>query len=580
LNVDDISRTGHYIVGVSYQVFARKYRPQVFDDVLGQDHVIRTLKNAIQQQRLAHAYLFVGPRGTGKTSTARILAKAVNCVQGPTVNPCGVCDSCREISQGISLDVLEIDGASNNSVDQIRELRDNVRFAPRGKYKIYIIDEVHMLTSQAFNALLKTLEEPPSHVIFIFATTEPHKVLPTILSRCQRFDLRRIPALTIARHLEYIAGKEEVHLEPDAAAAIAVAAEGGLRDAESMLDQLVAFCGSTIEENQVLEVFGLTAEHVVANLTRAILSQSAADALTIVHQQAEAGKDLTKLLADLLSFFRNLLIYKIDPQSLREEISDYARATLEELTPAVDTKRLLRLIEGTSEVEATIKWASNKKLHLEITLIRAIQTLSEVSLDNVINALENLRGASGISPAKESKITLPEEKRAPTELSREKPALKPATNPLPIIAPVEAALPSIPLVQASEPKISQKEADESTWPQIMEAIRARRPLIVSWLESAIPLYPARGTLKLAFPKDQPIAIESLSRPNNRKILEDVASEILGGSWKLEFELRDDLFVGRVKPEPPAPVDPMQLFKDDPKIQKALELFKAEIQSEP
>jgi DNA polymerase III subunit gamma/tau len=576
----DASRTGQYIVGVSYQVFARKYRPQVFDDVLGQDHVVRTLKNAIQQQRLAHAYLFVGPRGTGKTSTARILAKAVNCVQGPTVNPCGVCDSCREIAQGISLDVLEIDGASNNSVDQIRELRDNVRFAPRGKYKVYIIDEVHMLTSQAFNALLKTLEEPPAHVIFIFATTEPHKVLPTILSRCQRFDLRRIPALTIARHLEFIAGKEEVHLEPDAAAAIAVAAEGGLRDAESMLDQLVAFCGSTIGESQVLEVFGLTAEHIVANLTRAILSQSAADALAIVHQQAEAGKDLTKLLADLLSFFRNLLIYKIDPESLREEISDYARSTLEELAPAVDTKRLLRLIEGTSEVEATIKWASNKKLHLEITLIRAIQTLSEVSLDNVIDALENLRGPSGIPPAKESKIAFPEQKRAPTELPREIPALKQAIILPSTIAPAEGAAPGNPLVQAAEPQITPKEADDSTWPQIMEAIRDRRPLIVSWLESAIPLYPGRGILKLAFPKDQSIAIESLSRPNNRKILEDVAGEILGGPWKLEFELRDDLFEGRVKPEPLAPVDPMELFKNDPKIQKALELFKAEIQSEP
>jgi DNA polymerase III subunit gamma/tau len=538
---------------VSYQVFARKYRPQVFDDVLGQDHVVRTLKNAIERQRLAHAYLFVGPRGTGKTSTARILAKAVNCVHGPTILPCGVCDSCKEISQGISLDVLEIDGASNNSVDQIRELRDNVRFAPRGKFKIYIIDEVHMLTQQAFNALLKTLEEPPAHVIFIFATTEPHKVLPTILSRCQRFDLRRIPAQTIAKHLEYIAGKEGVHLDQDAAAAIAVASEGGLRDAESMLDQLVAFCGHTIGENQVLEVFGLTAEHIVSNLTRAMLRQAAADALAIVHQQSEAGKDLTKLLGDLLAFLRNLLIYKIDPQSLREEISDHARAALEELASTVDTKRLLRLIEGTSGVEATIRWAPNKKLHLEIALIRAIQTLSEVSLENVIDALENLRGGLDSPPVSESKPIETDERVSPK-------------NPPP--PPVET-------------KTGTSDLEEWAWPEVMSAIRARRPLIVSWLEPATPFYPERGTLKLAFPKDQSIAVESLSRPNNLRILEEVASEILGGSWKLEFELRDDLSAARVKSEPsPGTIDATEVFKNDPKIQKALEIFKAEIQSEP
>jgi DNA polymerase III subunit gamma/tau len=573
------SGPGHYNISVSYQVFARKYRPQVFDDVLGQDHVIRTLKNAIQQQRLAHAYLFVGPRGTGKTSTARILAKAVNCIHGPTITPCGVCDSCREISQGISLDVLEIDGASNNSVDQIRELRDNVRFAPRGKFKVYIIDEVHMLTQQAFNALLKTLEEPPAHVIFIFATTEPHKVLPTILSRCQRFDLRRIPALTIAKHLGFIAAKEEVRLHQDAAAAIAIAAEGGLRDAESMLDQLVAFCGNTIREEQVLEVFGLTAEHIVANLTRAILSQTPADALAIVHQQAEAGKDLTKLLGDLLAFFRNLLIYKIDPQSLREEISDHARAALEELALVVDTKRLLRLIEGTSEVEATIKWTSNKKLHLEIALIRAIQTLGEVSLENVIDALENLRGASGSDSVKGLNIVPPGEAKAIKEPSREIIVTTQIAATVTAIDESERAEPKETVNQTSESTTEASALDESAWPRILETIRARRPLIVSWLEPATPVYPERGTLKLLFPRDQSIAVESLSRPNNRKILEDVASEIFGGRWKLEFELRDEL-PARTKYEPLQPAKPTEVFKNDPMIQKALEIFKAEIQSEP
>jgi DNA polymerase III subunit gamma/tau len=564
---------------VSYQVFARKYRPQVFDDVLGQNHVVRTLKNAIQQKRLAHAYLFVGPRGTGKTSTARILAKAVNCVQGPTITPCGVCDSCREISQGISLDVLEIDGASNNSVDQIRELRENVRFAARGRFKIYIIDEVHMLTQQAFNALLKTLEEPPAHVIFIFATTEPHKVLPTILSRCQRFDLRRIPALIIANHLEYIAAKEGVTLDPEAAAAIAASAEGGLRDAESMLDQLVAFCGNTIGENQVLEVFGLTAEHVVADLTRAILRQTAADALAIVHNQAEAGKDLTKLLGDLLAFFRNLLIYKIDPQSLREEISDHARATLEELASVVDTKRLLNLIERTSEVEATIKWASNKKLHLEIALIRAIQALSEVSLESVIDALENLRGESTTASAKELKMVPVTERRPIQESNREQVAVKPGPDALPPIDAAEnAASKNLPL-QTAESATQPIEPEESAWPQILQEIRSRRPLIVSWLEAATPLFPQRGILKLAFPNEKSIAFESLSRPNNRKLLEEVAGEILGGTWQLEFELRDELSAPAMQSGPPQPVDPMEVFRNDPMIQKALEIFKAEIQSD-
>src|SRR3954467_542789 len=222
---------------VSYQVFARKYRPQTFDDLVGQTHVTRTLKNAVEQNRLAHAYLFVGPRGIGKTSTARILAKALNCVNGPTVSPCGVCDSCREIAGGNSLDVLEIDGASNNGVEQVRELRDNVRYAPsKGHFKIYIIDEVHMLTSAAFNALLKTLEEPPAHVKFIFATTEPQKVLATIISRCQRVDLKPIPNELIIERLKKISADEKIKISDPALACIARLADGGMRDAQSILD--------------------------------------------------------------------------------------------------------------------------------------------------------------------------------------------------------------------------------------------------------------------------------------------------------------------------------------------------------
>src|SRR4051794_28089249 len=307
---------------VSYQVFARKYRPQTFDDLVGQGHVTRTLKNAVEQNRLAHAYLFVGPRGIGKTSTARILAKALNCVKGPTVTPCGVCDSCKEITGGNSLDVLEIDGASNNGVEQVRELRDNVRYAPsKGHFKIYIIDEVHMLTSAAFNALLKTLEEPPEHVKFIFATTEPQKVLPTILSRCQRFDLHRIPANLIAQHLQFIAGKEKITLEPAAAHAIARGADGGLRDAESMLDQLVAFCGETIAEADVLNVFGFTSEQTVADFTTKILRGETSAALGLLDEQAAAGKEMMKLMSDLISYLRDLLVGKVKPEALADDLN-------------------------------------------------------------------------------------------------------------------------------------------------------------------------------------------------------------------------------------------------------------------
>ena len=258
-----------------YKVIALKYRPQKFEEVVGQDHITQTLKNAIGQGRIAHAYLLVGPRGTGKTTTARIFAKALNC-QGsdkPTPTPCGKCNSCLEIAAGTSMSVLEIDGASNNSVDQVRDLRDSVQYSPAGvRYKVYIIDEVHMLSPAAFNALLKTLAEPPAHVKFIFATTEPQKVLPTILSRCQRFDFHRIPQGLIVTHLESIAKAEKIEVSRNALAAVARGAEGGMRDAESALDQLIAFCGGKIGEEDVLSIFGLVSVDQLHGMVEALFA--------------------------------------------------------------------------------------------------------------------------------------------------------------------------------------------------------------------------------------------------------------------------------------------------------------------
>src|SRR3954469_6466200 len=265
---------------MSYQVIARKYRPQRFSDVVGQEHVTQTLGNAIAQSRIAHAYLFCGPRGTGKTTVARIFAKCLNCTGGPKIDFPDDDPRANEITEGRSLDVMEIDGASNRGIDEIRELRETAKYAPAGsKFKIYIIDEVHMLTKEAFNALLKTLEEPPAHVKFMFATTEPEKVLPTILSRCQRFDLRRIPVALIVKHLSHIAGQEKVKIDDAALYAIARGAEGGMRDAESALDQLISFCGDKIEEGDVLSMFGLAAESQILNLSKAVLAGEVQTAL-------------------------------------------------------------------------------------------------------------------------------------------------------------------------------------------------------------------------------------------------------------------------------------------------------------
>ena len=460
---------------MSYQVFARKYRPQTFDDLVGQAHVTRTLKNAVEQNRLAHAYLFVGPRGIGKTSTARILAKALNCVKGPTITPCGVCDSCKEITGGNSLDVLEIDGASNNGVEQVRELRDNVRYAPtKGKFKIYIIDEVHMLTSAAFNALLKTLEEPPPHVKFIFATTEPQKVLPTILSRCQRFDLHRIPAKLIADHLQFIAGKEKITLEPAAAHAIARGAEGGLRDAESMLDQLVAFCGDTIAEPDVLNVFGFTSEQTVTDFTDRILRGATAEAISLLHEQSEIGKDMMKLTSDLISYLRDLLVYKVKPEALAEDTSPELQKSLEAQAAMIEMDRLLELIDQFAAAEARMKWAPNKKLHLEVAVIKAIQTLSQVTLNEVIENLAALRDGSAKGGEEKPSSARPKISTAIPPVARAK-----STGPPLAEKPTQAAM-----------KIAENPGEEvpidfeAAWQGVIAAARARRPLIRTWIEQA------------------------------------------------------------------------------------------------
>jgi DNA polymerase-3 subunit gamma/tau len=452
---------------VSYQVFARKYRPKTFDDVLGQDHVVRTLKNAIAQKRLAHAYLFVGPRGTGKTSTARILAKALNCKGGPRIDFDPYDELCVEIAEGRSLDVLEIDGASNNSVEDVRNIRESVRFAPaRGQFKIYYIDEVHMLSTAAFNALLKTLEEPPEHVKFIFATTEAQKVLPTILSRCQRFDLRPIPAECIAAHLLHIAKEEGITLHESAAWAIAKGADGGMRDAQSMLDQLVAFCGDTITEPNVLDVFGFTSRETVATVLGALLKRDTPTALATVQREAEAGRELSQLLGELIGSVRALLVAKLDPAAGGEGIPAETWAALRAAADNFPPERLLSVIDVFAETEGRMKWASNKRLHLEIGLIKAVQTLGEVRLSDVIKVLagasEHLN--SPLTYAAAPVAALPQVAPAPSEPAPPEPL---AQTPGPAPAKPEAVLSLDELIATApaeaEPAPAPLPADSPPW---------------------------------------------------------------------------------------------------------------------
>ena len=522
---------------VSYQVFARKYRPKTFDDVLGQDHVVRTLRNAISGNRLAHAYLFVGPRGTGKTSMARIFAKALNCTGGPKVDFDPDEDICQEIADGRALDVLEIDGASNRGIDEIRKLRETVQYAPaRGRFKIYYIDEVHMLTKEAFNALLKTLEEPPEHVKFFFATTEPEKILATILSRCQRFDLRPLPAPLIAKHLTYIAEQENVQLEPDAAWAIARGADGGMRDAQSMLDQLVAFCGETIKEADVLDVFGFTSRETVAELLGALFARNTPAALQIVEREAKAGRELSQLLTDVVDTLRSLLVWKIDPGSDGDGMPAETWQTLTAAAEPVLTDRILAMVDVFSETEARMRWATHKRLHFEIGLMKAVQVLGEARLTDVIKTIAGVASADALPPVTPDKTPAPARKPetpAPTETTSpaKTATAKPATSP-----PAQEESPP----PASEPEAAAQPSPTSPPPTKPPENRGKQKSGGGSLERLMESAPDE-------PDPEP---EPKPKPKPKKEAPEKNA--------------------------PAPAPTDDAFHNDPLIQKAVDLFKASI----
>ena len=516
---------------MAYEVIARKWRPQQFEDVVGQEHVTQTLKNAIKSDRVAHAYLFVGPRGVGKTSTARIFAKALNCAKGPTATPCDKCDACREIMAGNNLDVIEIDAASNTGVDNVRDLRDNVRYAPaRGPFKIYIIDEVHMLSMAAFNALLKTLEEPPKHVKFVFATTEPQKVPATILSRCQRFDLRRISVKDIVKRLSEVAAAEKLEIDEDAMLAIARGAEGGLRDAESALDQLIAFRGKQIREEDVLSVFGLVARHTLDELAVAVLRGNVVAAIKLIAEMDEGGKDIQRVVLELLEHFRNVLVCLYAGDAfVGLDLTEPQVATITEHARLTDAARLLRVTDILIETENRMRYALSRRTLLETALIRASRVSKTVTIDEIIGQIESLKralaGQAGIAVDDPPAVIAPEPKAAPSYPEPAKP------KSAPVVAegrnPAETAA-----------AVDELQVLGGRWREIVDRVGHTAALAKSYLIDAKPAKIVGNVVSIGFDPEFAENKEKIDFGRNRKAIEKILGEVLKREVTVEFCVLD------------------------------------------
>lgn len=547
----------------THEVLARKYRPQVFEDVVAQQHVTQTLANAIRSGRIAQAYLFVGPRGVGKTTLARIYAKALNCEKGPTPEPCGTCALCTSIAEGRCLDVLEFDAASNTQVERVREIiLENIGFAPaQARYRVFIVDEVHMLSASSFNALLKTLEEPPAHVRFVFATTEPQKIPATILSRCQRFDLRRIPTAAIVATLEKIAKAEKVKLEGDAALAIARGAEGGLRDAESALDQLIAFCGDSIQEADVLSVFGLVSWSNVQQMAAALLKGDVATLLGLIAELDAGGKDLLRLSVELLDYFRDLLVVAYTGQLAGEAMPDEARLKLlREQASLTDTGRLARIADILVELQGQLRHALSRRTLLELALVRAARAATAVSLDDVLDALAD----------------------APP------PAPAPDALPLPIPPPPLPPLPSTHRAAAPLPPPADSDALAvliGEWPSIVGKAGAANPIMRNALKDAQPVAVEGDRVRISFDPEFASSRDKMNVPRNLVMLQKMIEKVLRRPVAI------DLVVGEspppdIRPIPsakPAAIDPAPRadgtkrdWSKEEAVRRALDAFNGEI----
>lgn len=550
---------------MAYQVLSRKWRPQLFEEIVGQDHIVRTLKNAISLERIAHAYLFTGIRGTGKTSTARILAKALNCKDGPTISPCNQCDNCQEIMRSESLDVLEIDGASNRGIDEIRELREKARFSPaKAKFKIYIIDEVHMLTNPAFNALLKILEEPPPYIIFILATTDPHKLLPTIISRCQRFDFRKIPTSKILARLEQIVEKEKITTNREALILIAEQAENSMRDGEKILDQAVSYAEGELTEKDVVDILGIVEKEYIFQLTRNILEKNPLANIELINQLLEKGRDPGWLIRGWRKWFRDLIILKMGGSNLLF-LSPPEKKEAEKQSSLFTLTQLVHSIDLLSQTRQKLAFSSQPQIDLELLLIELSSDFDiDTSNSKEPELMKIYQKISNLEERLSLKTPLPETEK------KEKPK-----NRTYLIKKEEEEGPTLKEAEATKQKVEKKESNDNEffekWPFIVKEIGKKKKTLGTWLQKATLLKVEKNLATMSLKNE--FHHETLTKNSNLYLIEETIKEFLSSPFRLKYIVEKDKEKDKPKKTSSSSSEWSEL------ITKALNIFEGEIVGE-